>query len=101
MAGDRGRNSIQCCCRSEYCARTNDPSNKVFVVHGSDDAAKNKVALFLRTIGLEDIILRQRPNGGRHLLTKFREESEGAGFAVILLRFPDGKKKLQNRTRRV
>jgi predicted nucleotide-binding protein len=61
------------------------PSNKVFVVHGRDDAAKNEVALFLRTIGLEPIILHQRPNGGRHLLTKFREESEGAGFAVVLM----------------
>jgi predicted nucleotide-binding protein len=60
-------------------------SNKVFVVHGRDDAAKNEVALFLRAIGLEPIILHLRPNGGRHLLTKFREESDGAGFAVVLM----------------
>jgi hypothetical protein len=55
-------------------------SRKVFVVHGRDDAAKNEVALFLRTIGLEHIILHLRPNGGRHLLTKFREESRGLGL---------------------
>jgi predicted nucleotide-binding protein len=61
------------------------PSNKVFLVHGRDDAAKNEVALFLRSIGLEPIILHLRPNGGRHLLTKFREESEGATFAVVLM----------------
>ena len=60
-------------------------SNKVFVVHGHDDAAKNEVALFLRGIGLEPIILHLRPNGGRGLLTKFREESEGASFAVVLM----------------
>jgi predicted nucleotide-binding protein len=48
----------------------------VFLVHGHDDAAKNAVALFLRAIGLEPIILHQRPNDGRHLLSKFREESE-------------------------
>jgi predicted nucleotide-binding protein len=60
-------------------------SNKIFVVHGRDSAAKNEVALFLRKIGLEDIILHDRPNGGRHLLTKFREEAEGAGFAIILM----------------
>jgi Predicted nucleotide-binding protein containing TIR-like domain len=60
-------------------------SRKVFVVHGRDDATKNEVALFLRDIGLEPIILHMRPNGGRHILTKFREESEGAGFAVILM----------------
>jgi predicted nucleotide-binding protein len=61
------------------------PSRKVFLVHGRDDAAKNEVALFLRKIGLEDIILHERPNGGRHLLTKFREEADGAVFAVILM----------------
>jgi predicted nucleotide-binding protein len=60
-------------------------SRKVFVVHGRDDAAKNEVALFLRAIGLDPIILHMRPNGGRHLLTKFREESEGAAFTVVLM----------------
>jgi predicted nucleotide-binding protein len=61
------------------------PSNKVFLVHGRDEAARNEVALFLRAIGLDPIILHLRPNGGRHLLTKFREESEGAKFAVVLM----------------
>jgi predicted nucleotide-binding protein len=60
-------------------------SRKVFLVHGHDDAAKNEVALFLRAIELDPIILHLRPNGGRHLLTKFTEESEGAGFAVVLM----------------
>jgi predicted nucleotide-binding protein len=60
-------------------------SRKIFLVHGRDDAAKNEVALFIRAIGLEPIILHLRPNGGRHLLTKFTEESEGAGFAVVLM----------------
>jgi predicted nucleotide-binding protein len=61
------------------------PGNKVFLVHGRDDAVKNEVALFLRAIGLEPIILHLRPSGGRHLLTKFRDESEGASFAVVLM----------------
>lgn len=61
------------------------PSNKVFLVHGHDGAAINAVELFLHAIGLDPIILHKRPNGGRHLLTKFREESEGAGFAVVLM----------------
>jgi len=60
-------------------------SRKVFLVHGHDENAKNEVALFLRKIGLEDIILHQRPSRGRHLLTKFQEEAEGASFAVILM----------------
>jgi predicted nucleotide-binding protein len=61
------------------------PSRKVFVVHGRDDATKNEVALFLSSIGLEPIILHTRPHGGRNILTKFQEESQGAGFAVILM----------------
>ncbi|ABQ35415.1 TIR domain-containing protein [Bradyrhizobium sp. BTAi1] len=60
-------------------------SNKIFLVHGRDEAAKNEVALFLRNLGLDPIILHLRPNSGRHLLTKFREEADGANFAVILM----------------
>jgi predicted nucleotide-binding protein len=61
------------------------PSNKVFVVHGRDNDTKNEVARFLSKIGLEEIILHERPNRGRHLLTKFQEEADGAGFAVVLI----------------
>jgi hypothetical protein len=60
-------------------------SNKVFIVHGRDNDAKNEVARFLSKIGLEEIILHERPNQGRHLLTKFQEESDGASFAVVLM----------------
>jgi predicted nucleotide-binding protein len=60
-------------------------SRKVFVVHGRDNDAKNEVARFLGKICLEEIILHERPNSGRHLLTKFQEETEGARFAVVLL----------------
>jgi DNA-binding transcriptional ArsR family regulator len=60
-------------------------SNKVFVVHGHDQAAQNEVALFLTRIGLEPIVLHLRANGGRHLLTKFKDEAEGASFAVVLM----------------
>jgi predicted nucleotide-binding protein len=58
---------------------------KIFVVHGRDNEAKNEVARFLERIGLEAIILHERPNLGRHLLMKFQEEAEGVGFAVVLI----------------
>jgi predicted nucleotide-binding protein len=64
---------------------TSMTSRKVFIVHGHDNDAKNEVARFLSKIGLEEVILHERPNSGRHLLTKFEQESEGAGFAVILM----------------
>ena len=64
-------------------------SRKIFLVHGRDDNAKNEVALFLRKIGLEEIILHLRPNRGRNLLTKFQEEADGASFAIILMTADD------------
>lgn len=60
-------------------------SHKIFVVHGHNGEAKNEVARFLNKIELEEIILHERPNMGRHILTKFQEESEGAGFAVVIM----------------
>ena len=61
------------------------PLSKVFLVHGRDEAAKNEVARFLERSGLEVIILSERANLGRTLITKFQEEADGIGFAVVLL----------------
>jgi predicted nucleotide-binding protein len=58
---------------------------KVFVVHGHDGAPKAEVARFIEKLGLEAIILHERPNKGRPLITKFREEAAGVGFAVVLM----------------
>jgi len=59
---------------------------KIFLVHGRDDGTKNTVARFLeRRAGLEVIILSERLNAGRSILTKFTEESAGADFAVVLM----------------
>ncbi|WP_210199563.1 nucleotide-binding protein [Rhizobium sp. N122] len=60
-------------------------SNRIFLVHGRDNESKNEVARFLERIGLEVIILHERPNLGRHLLTKFQEEAGDVGFAVVLI----------------
>lgn len=59
---------------------------KVFLVHGRNEAAKHAVARFLeRRVGVDVVILSERPNRGRSILTKFREEADGAAFAVVLL----------------
>lgn len=60
-------------------------SNRIFVVHGRDEAARESVARFISQIGLEPIILHERANKGRTLITKFREESADIGFAVVLM----------------
>src|SRR5205823_10915237 len=59
--------------------------SKVFIVHGHDRASKAEVDGFIRKLGFEPIILHERPNKGRALITKFREEAAGAGFAVVLM----------------
>jgi predicted nucleotide-binding protein len=59
--------------------------HKVFVVHGHDAAPRAEVARLIEKLGFEAIILHERPNKGRTLVTKFREEAEGVGFAVVLM----------------
>lgn len=59
--------------------------SKVFVVHGHDGAVRESVARFIGKLGLEAIILHECPNKGRTIITKFREEAVGVGFAVVLM----------------
>lgn len=59
---------------------------RVFLVHGRNEAAKHSVARFLeRRVGLDVVILSERPNRGRSILTKFQEEAGGTAFAVVLI----------------
>jgi predicted nucleotide-binding protein len=59
--------------------------SKVFIVHGHDDAVRETVARYIERLGLEAIILHERANKGRTIITKFRDESIGVGFAVALM----------------
>lgn len=58
--------------------------NRVFVVHGRAENEKSEVAHWLRSIGLEPVILHERPNAGRTIIEKFSEEAAGVGYAVVL-----------------
>lgn len=60
-------------------------TNRVFLVHGRDGAIKNEVARFLERLGLDVVILHERPNKGRTLITKFQEESSDVSFAIVLV----------------
>lgn len=60
------------------------PTKKVFVVHGHDDEAKEKVARFLDRLRLEPIILHEQANEGRTVIEKFEVHAD-VGFAVVLL----------------
>ncbi|PLA73791.1 hypothetical protein CYQ88_09220 [Hydrogenovibrio sp. SC-1] len=58
--------------------------NKVFIVHGRDNEAKQEVARFIEVIGLTPIILHEQASGGKTIIEKIEHYSEEAGFAVVL-----------------
>lgn len=60
-------------------------SNRVFVVHGHDEAALHSLARFLEKLGLEAIVLREQPDQGRTIIEKFEAMAAEVGFAVVLL----------------
>lgn len=65
--------------------RTRETGNKrVFLVHGHNEAAREKVARFLERVGLQPVILHEQPNKGRTIIEKFEAYSD-ASFAVVLL----------------
>lgn len=63
-------------------------SNRVFVVHGHDNEAKESVARFVERLELTPIILHEQPSGGRTIIEKFEKFSGSVAFAVVLLK-PD------------
>jgi predicted nucleotide-binding protein len=57
---------------------------KVFVVHGHDEGARNAVVVLLNALGLRHIVLHDQPNAGRIIIQKF-EDYTNVGYAVVLL----------------
>ena len=63
-------------------------SNKVFVIHGRNQAAREKVARFLEKLDLEPVILHEQPNKGRTIIEKFEDYAD-VHFALVLLTADD------------
>lgn len=61
---------------------------KVFIVHGHDEAAREKVARFLDRVGIEVVILHEQANRDRTIIEKIEANSDVA-FAVVLLTADD------------
>jgi predicted nucleotide-binding protein len=59
-------------------------SKRVFVVHGHDHGAKETVARYLERLGLEAVILHEKPSESRTVIEKIEAFSD-VGFAVVLL----------------
>lgn len=58
-------------------------SNRVFIVHGHDEAMKLAVERVLDKLGLEPIILHEQTNSGMTIIEKFEANSD-VGYAIIL-----------------
>ncbi|MNK89829.1 putative nucleotide-binding protein containing TIR-like domain protein [compost metagenome] len=59
-------------------------SNKVFLVHGRDEALKETVGRFIGRIGLDVVILSEKANQGQTIVEKL-ERSADVAFCVVLL----------------
>lgn len=59
-------------------------SQKIFIVHGHDEGARQTVARFIERIGFKAIILSEQANQGRTVIEKIEAHGD-VGFAVVLL----------------
>ena len=57
---------------------------KVFIVHGRDNEAKQEVARFLTSLGLEPIILHEQASSGMTIIEKIERYTNEADFALVL-----------------
>ena len=66
-----------------YVAERKTVGNKVFIVHGHDDAAIQEMARTLEKGGFEAVILREQPDNGLTIIEKI-EQNADVDFAVVL-----------------
>ena len=62
-------------------------SNRVFILHGHDEAARESVARSLEKVCVDATVLHEKPTEGRTVVEKL-EHHANVDFAVVLLR-PD------------
>ncbi len=61
-----------------------ESNNSIFIVHGQDDATKEKVARFIEKLDLNAVILHEQVSCGMTIIEKFEAYSKKSGFAVAL-----------------
>ena len=57
----------------------------MFIVHGHDNEAKVTVARFVENLGIKATILDEQASKGQTIITKFEDNADEAGFAIVLL----------------
>jgi predicted nucleotide-binding protein len=60
-------------------------NRRVFVVHGHDNEAKLGMARFLEALGLEPVLLGEKPGAGATIIESLEAHSQDVTFAVVLL----------------
>ncbi|MEW8338512.1 MAG: nucleotide-binding protein, partial [Candidatus Thiodiazotropha taylori] len=69
--------------KTEPQARSHE-KQKVFIVHGHNQAVKEAVARYIEKLGPSVIILHEQPDEGRTIIEKF-ESNSSVDYAVVLL----------------
>jgi predicted nucleotide-binding protein len=67
--------------------KTDEPQpvkKKVFLVHGRDNEAKQEVARYVESFGLEVIILHEQASSGMTIIEKIEHYANDADFAIVL-----------------
>lgn len=67
----------------EEIIRSSKTDNRVFIVHGHDEGAKQTVARFLEQCGFVAVILHEQADGGRTIIEKI-EQYANVVFAIVL-----------------
>jgi len=75
--------------KNKYCIKRRNNNNKVFIIHGHDETAKQTVARFIEHLGLTPVILHEQTNKSRTLIEKVLDHSENVNFAIALLTSDD------------
>ncbi len=84
--------------------RACNSNEKVFIIHGHDNAYKQAVARCVEHLGLTPVIFHEQTNKSRTLIEKVLDHSENVNFAIALLTSDDigyskKSKKKENRAR--
>lgn len=59
-------------------------TSKVFIVHGHDGEMRSSLEAFVRRLGLEPVIIADRPSGGRTIIEMIEHHGD-VQYAVVLL----------------
>lgn len=57
--------------------------SKVFIVHGHDKQARLEVTIFIKSLGLKDIVLDEQASSGKTIIEKI-EDYTNVGFGIVL-----------------